>query len=42
MDDFLFHFTGACGEHSHPNLLNVTLICALTYFAIKRIRSYES
>ena len=28
MKEFLYHALGICGEHWHPNLLNITLIVA--------------
>jgi len=31
MKDFIYHALGVCGEHWHPNLLNLSLI-ALTMF----------
>tara|TARA_R100000734_G_C3314436_1_gene106036 strand:+ start:465 stop:602 length:138 start_codon:yes stop_codon:yes gene_type:complete len=30
MQEFLYHALGICGEHWHPNLLNITLIVMAT------------
>lgn len=30
MKEFLYHALGLCGEHSHPHLINVTAIVAVT------------
>ena len=30
MQEFLYHALGICGEHWHPNLLNITLIVMVT------------
>ena len=30
MKEFLYHALGVCGEHSHPHLINVTAIVAVT------------
>ncbi len=36
------HLTGACGEHSHPNLLNLSVIFADIYigFVLLKYRLY--
>ena len=26
MNEFLYHALGLCGEHSHPNLINLSII----------------
>ena len=43
MKEFLYHALGICGEHWHPNLINITLIIALTSiagrFTYKRIKT---
>lgn len=26
MKEFIYHALGICGEHSHPNLINITFI----------------
>ena len=31
MTDFLYHALGICGEHWHPNLINVSLLAMITY-----------
>lgn len=33
MKEFLYHALGVCGEHSHPHLINVTAIVAVTAVA---------
>lgn len=33
MKEFLYHALGLCGEHSHPHLVNVTAIVAVTVVA---------
>jgi len=30
MKEFLYHALGVCGEHTHPHLINVTAIVAVT------------
>ena len=37
MKEFLYHALGICGEHSHPHLLHVTAIVAVTAVAISII-----
>jgi len=29
MYEFLYHALGICGEHSHPNLINLSIIAFL-------------
>jgi len=33
MKELLYHALGLCGEHSHPHLINVTAIVAVTIIA---------
>ena len=33
LSDFLWHASGMCGEHWHPNALNVTAIVVLVAIA---------
>ena len=35
MKEFIYHALGICGEHSHPNLLNITLLVLAMYSAYK-------
>lgn len=37
MKEFLYHALGICGEHWHPNLLNITLIVMITSLSIRFI-----
>ena len=37
MKEFLYHALGVCGEHTHPHLLHVTAIVAVTIVAISII-----
>jgi len=43
MKEFLYHALGICGEHWHPNLLNIMLITAvvalITRTVYKRIKN---
>lgn len=41
MNDLFFHLTGACGEHWHPNLINVTILCVVAAYFIKRAYANE-
>ncbi len=36
MSDFLYHALGFCGEHWHPNFLNISLIF-LSMFILYKI-----
>lgn len=38
MSEFLYHALGICGEHWHPNLLNLSLIGMVSYISIKKYR----
>jgi len=33
--DFLYHATGLCGEHWHPNAINLSLMALAIYAACK-------
>ena len=35
MKDFIYHALGVCGEHWHPNLLNLSLIALILFGATK-------
>ena len=35
MKDFIYHALGICGEHWHPNLLNLSLITLVLFGANK-------
>jgi hypothetical protein len=35
MKEFIYHALGICGEHSHPNLLNITLLFLAMYSVYK-------
>ena len=39
MTEFLYHALGICGEHWHPNLINVSLFGMLTYGSWKLFRN---
>ncbi len=45
MEEFLYHALGICGEHWHPNLVNITFIIMgstlILRIAYKRIKSYN-
>ncbi len=38
MTDYLYHALGICGEHSHPHLLNVSLIAMVVYVIYKLMK----
>jgi hypothetical protein len=38
MSEFLYHALGICGEHSHPNLINLSLIALVGFVSVKVIR----
>ena len=35
MTEFLYHALGMCGEHSHPNLINLGYIALFMYVGYK-------
>jgi hypothetical protein len=35
MTDFIYHALGICGEHSHPNLINLGYIAIIMYVGYK-------
>lgn len=35
LTDFLYHATGMCGEHWHPNAINIGLISLILFAAYK-------
>ena len=37
MQEFLYHALGLCGEHWHPNVLNITLIVLLISISSRMI-----
>jgi hypothetical protein len=37
MTEFIYHALGICGEHSHPNLINLGCILLLMYTGYKII-----
>jgi hypothetical protein len=39
MIEFLKHFTGLCGEHWHPNIINVSLYSGSIFFFIYLIKN---
>ena len=43
MKEFLYHALGICGEHWHPNLINITFMIMLVSlagrFTYKRIKT---
>ena len=38
MSDALYHALGLCGEHWHPNLINVSLVALLVLAADRTTR----
>tara|TARA_Y100001978_G_C23351829_1_gene272382 strand:+ start:275 stop:415 length:141 start_codon:yes stop_codon:yes gene_type:complete len=42
LNDFLWHASGMCGEHWHPNALNVTaivlIVCIASAIAYRRMK----
>ena len=39
MTEFLYHALGICGEHWHPNLINLSLITMMSIILIKNLRN---
>ena len=39
MEAFLYHALGICGEHWHPNLINLSAIALVLYAVGKTIKS---
>jgi hypothetical protein len=37
--EFLYHATGLCGEHWHPNAINLTVIGVVMFCVAKVVRS---
>ena len=37
--EFLYHATGLCGEHWHPNAINLTVIGLGVWCVVKVVRS---
>ena len=37
--DFLYHALGICGEHHHPNLINIGFISAGVYALYHSVRA---
>lgn len=35
MNEYVYHLTGMCGEHWHPNLINLSLAALLAYAAYR-------
>ena len=40
--EFLYHALGLCGEHWHPNALNLSGIGLVTWSVVKGVRSAVS
>jgi hypothetical protein len=40
--EFLYHALGLCGEHWHPNVLNLSVIGLVTWSVVKGVRSAVS
>lgn len=36
MSDTLYHLTGACGEHWHPNLVNMTALALVAVLILRQ------
>ena len=42
MTDFLYHALGFCGEHWHPNAINVTAMILIVSLLVKTLKiKYE-
>lgn len=42
MTDFIYHAMGFCGEHWHPNAINITAMALIASLVIKSIKNrYE-
>ncbi len=39
MEEFLYHALGICGEHWHPNLINVSVIIGVVWCVARLVRS---
>tara|TARA_R100001163_G_C5031430_1_gene171537 strand:+ start:81 stop:215 length:135 start_codon:yes stop_codon:yes gene_type:complete len=39
MTEFLYHALGICGEHWHPNLINLSLITMMGIILIKNMKN---
>ena len=39
MKEILIHALGICGEHYHPNIINVTFFVIIIFGLLKLIRS---
>jgi hypothetical protein len=42
MTEFLYHALGICGEHWHPNLINLSLITMMFIILIKKFKKQIS
>ena len=40
MKEFIYHALGICGEHTHPNLLNISLIVLVAFVVYKTYKKY--
>ena len=40
--EFLYHALGLCGEHWHPNVLNVTCLVLSIVLAYKAYKKYNA
>jgi len=38
MTDFLYHALGFCGEHWHPNAINVTAMILIVSLLVKTLK----
>jgi hypothetical protein len=42
MTDFIYHIMGFCGEHWHPNVINITAMVLIATLILKSIKNkYE-
>ena len=39
MNEFLYHALGICGEHTHPNLINMLFLGAVAFVSFKILAS---
>lgn len=43
MTDFLYHVLGFCGEHWHPNAINISAMILIATLIIKSLKNnYEN
>ncbi len=40
MNEYLYHLTGLCGEHWHPNFINVTFLAMTAILCYRAAAKY--